>query len=193
MLTDEMLMNDYMKCVSVKLKTEQLNNILSKYIDNNEISQNIINEYTMQLIPAGTKGVVRGNKFNHIVKRYITELNLDLTTYEVCFEKKCDICVTDEIPDWYIRNIETNKLIIGMNQLDFLSGGQQINRGYKYLFNEMHNSSNVKLLCVICNDIQFKNEKNKAYTLYKHGFINNTLCYLNGLKNIIYSHFNLSS
>lgn len=46
------------------------------------------------------------------------------------------------------------------------------------------------LLCVVCNELQFKNENNKAFILFKTGFTNNTLCYLNNLDNIINSYFN---
>jgi hypothetical protein len=55
-----------------------------------------------------------------------------------------------------------------MNQLDLWNGGQQLNRGYKYLENKT--TSNFKLLFVICNEIQFTNNKNKAYKLFKIGF-----------------------
>jgi hypothetical protein len=65
----------------------------------------------------------------------------------------------------------------------------QINRGSKYLDNNMNNEK-IKLLCVVCNDIYFKN-KNKAFKLFQIGFKNNTLCYLNNLDNIIVSYFDL--
>ena len=63
----------------------------------------------------------------------------------------------------------TNKIIIGMNQLDIWNGGQQLNRGFKYL--EYNNDDNFKLLCVICNEIQFKSKNNKAYKLFEIGFV----------------------
>jgi len=77
-----------------------------------------------------------------------------------------------------------------MNQLDLWNGGQQLNRGFKYIENNKHNNNNSKLLCVICNEIQFKSKKNKAYKLFEIGYKNNTLCYLNNLENIIISYFN---
>jgi hypothetical protein len=40
------------------------------------------------------------------------------------------------------------RVIIGMNQIDLWSGGQQINRGSKYLVNNKHNTEKSKL-CVI--------------------------------------------
>ena len=68
----------------------------------------------------GTKGIIRGNKFNQIVKKYITNLKLNKKTYEICFEKKCEDIEISEIPDWFIKNIKNNKVITGMNQLDLL-------------------------------------------------------------------------
>jgi len=161
---------------------------LGKYTDE-ETKQKIIQEYLLQLIPAGTKGVIRGNKFNNIVMKFITNLSLDTERFEILFEKKCERHFTTEIPDWYILEKSTNKIIIGMNQLDLWGGGQQLNRGSKYIENNKHNNENSKLLCVVSNEIQFKSKKNKAYKLFETGFENNTLCYLNNLQNIITSYF----
>ena len=110
--------------------------------------------------------------------------------FEIFFEKQCKLCITSEIPDWYIRERSTDKIIIGMNQLDLWNGGHQTNRGSKYLIQNSHNTENSKLLCVICNKIQFKTQKNKAYQLFEAGFRNNTLCYLKNMKNIIDEFFN---
>jgi len=183
-LTDVKLMCEYIQCNSVKKEIKKLGDILEKYTTE-EIKQKIMEEYLLQLIPAGTKGVIRGNKFNNIVKQHIINLELDTQRFEFCFEKICERYFTTEIPDWYILEKSTNKIIIGMNQLDLTSGGHQINRGYKYLIDNKHNNENSKLLCVICNEIQFKSNKNKAYKLFETGFRNNTLCYLNNLRNII--------
>ena len=101
------------------------------------------------------------------------------------FEKKCEDIETSEIPDWYIKNIKNNKVIIGMNQLDLWGGGQQINRGSKYLIDCKFNNDKTKLLCVVCNEIKFKNKKNKAFNFFDIGFKNDTLCYLNTLETII--------
>lgn len=187
-LTDTKLMDEYKNCNSVKNEIKKLSDVLEKYM-NEEIKEKIIEEYLLQLIPAGTKGVIRGNKFNNIVKQFITNLELDLERFEICFEKKCEGHFTTEIPDWYILEKSTNKIIIGMNQLDLWGGGQQLNRGSKYIENNKHNTENSKLLCVVCNEIQFKSKKNKAYKLFEIGFKNNTLCYLNNLENIITSYF----
>ena len=75
-----------------------------------------------------------------------------------------------------------------MNQLDLWNGGQQLNRGYKYIIDNKINTKTSKLLCVVCNNVKINN-KNKIYTLFKTGFDNNTLCYIKNLSNIIKTFF----
>ncbi len=188
-LTDDSMMDEYMKCSSVKKEIVLLECILDEYVDA-KTKKDIINTYLPKLIPPGTKGVIRGIMFNLIVKKYIIGLELDQDAFEIRFEKRCETHhYTSEIPDWYILEKSTNKIIIGMNQLDLWGGGQQSNRGSKYIVNNEHNNERSKLLCVVCNKIQFKNEKNKTYKLFKIGFENDTLCYLNGLKSIVDKYF----
>ena len=146
-------MSEYRNCNSVKNEIKKLSSVLVAYIDE-ETNQKIIDDYLLRLIPPGTKGVIRGNKFNKIVEKFITDMALDANRFEVCFEKKCDTHFTSEIPDWYILEKSTNKIIIGMNQLDLWGGGQQLNRGSKYIENAEHNTTTSKLLCVVCNHTQ---------------------------------------
>jgi transcriptional regulator CtsR len=72
-LSDDKLINEYKKCKSVIKEIKLLENILLKYIDNSNIS-NIIDEYIYNIILAGTKGVIRGNKlyytFGHLKCRF---------------------------------------------------------------------------------------------------------------------------
>lgn len=77
-----------------------------------------------------------------------------------------------------------------MNQLDLWNGGQQLNRGYKYLGGNETNTKNCKLLCVICNKIQFSNINSKAYKLFEIGYSNDTLCYIKNISSIIKNYFN---
>lgn len=158
--------------------------MLSLYVDES-IKSCIINDYIPNLIPAGTKRVIRGNKFNSIVKEKVISFKLPKENFDVVFEKKCKDYITAVIPDWYIRDKNTNKILIGMNQLDLW------NRSSKYLCENKHNTHNSKLLCVICNNMVFKNSKSKTFILFDTGFKNNTLCYLNNLEKIIYDYFNL--
>src|SRR3989344_830896 len=131
-LTDINLLDEYKKCNLVQEKIKELTLILKKYNIKNEIINSIINEYILlNLIPPGTKGIIRGKMFNTIVKNTILNLKLDNEKFEEKFESN----ITSEIPDWYILEKTTNKVIIGMNQLALVGGGHQTNRGDKYLIN----------------------------------------------------------
>jgi hypothetical protein len=191
-LKDSHLLSEYKNCKSVKIQISKLSDVLNKHGIDNDTKQNIINDYMIEMIPPGTKGVIRGNKFNEIIKETILD-NFDKSKseYDVCFEENCPIVKTDEKPDWYILQKSTNKVIIGMNQLDFWKGGHQSNRGYKYILNNKLNTKNTKFLSVICNEIKFKNNRNKAFKLFEIGFKNDTLCYRNNLINIIHKFFGL--
>ena len=86
-ISNDILIDEYKQCKSVKNEITKLEHILNKYT-NETIKQQIIQEYILELIPAGTKGVVRGNKFNNIVKEYIINIGLDNEKFDICFEKK---------------------------------------------------------------------------------------------------------
>jgi hypothetical protein len=189
-LKDTYLLNEYKECKSVKNEIKKLELILYKYNIETKKKELILNDYILNLIPPGTKGVIRGNKFNSIVKDTINDLKLNTERFEISFEKQCQTCITSEIPDWYILEKSTNKVIIGMNQLDLWGGGQQINRGSKYLINNKNNTEKSKLLCVVCNKININSNKNKVYKLFEIGYSNNTLCYIKNIESIINKFFN---
>lgn len=190
-LSDVNMMSEYSKYNSVKQKVNKLQCILEKYAVNSTQCSSIISDYMPDLIPVGTKSCVKGLMFNKMVKTKI--LTFDITRddrFIIKFESKCpDVC-TDEIPDWYIVNTTNKKTLIGMNSLDLWSGGQQINRGYKYVcnINSIYNG-NVKMVSVICNQVQVKSTKSKVYHIFNTGFKNSTLCYLGGLQQIICDFF----
>jgi hypothetical protein len=114
-LKDTYLLDEYKKCKSVQNKIKKLELILEKNNINSTTKNSIINEYILDLIPAGTKGVIRGNKFNSIVQNTINNLELNNDRFEIAFEKQCKTCITTEKPDWYILEKSTGKVIIGMN------------------------------------------------------------------------------
>jgi hypothetical protein len=183
-LTDTNLFDEYKKCESVENKINELVSILNKYkIDDNTINKIIDDYLPLNLIPPGTKGCIKGIKFNILIKEKINNLNFDNSIFDIEFEKAHDTYKTSEKPDWFIFNKKTNKIIIGMNQLDLWSGGQQINRGSKYIIDNNINNDKCRLLCVICNEIKLKNTKNKIFNIFNIGFTNNTLNYINNLLN----------
>jgi hypothetical protein len=133
------LLNQYKKSKSVEILSDKLTRRLEKYINGVNLLS-AVTEILVDLIPPGTKGVIRGKAFNKIDESHIKKLDLDPEKYEIAFEKVRDSCHTTEIPDLYILEKETRRVIIGMNQIDLWSGGQQINRGSKYLVNNKHNT-----------------------------------------------------
>jgi hypothetical protein len=189
-MSDEKLLEVYKSSKSVQLLTAKLSKKLEKYITNTDYLSNAVDELIVDLIPAGTKGVFRGNVLNKIIETHIKNLNFDAEKYEVAFEKVCESCRTTEIPDFYILEKSTNKVIIGMNQIDLWSGGQQINRGSKYLVDNKHNAEKSKLLCVVSKHIEIKSDRNKAYKLLDIGLKNDTLCYVTNISNICKKFFN---
>jgi hypothetical protein len=188
-LSDSMCLEKFKQCESLKNKIHTLNEVLSNNSIIEEQRKKIIDDYTLELISPGLKGVIRGNKFNEIVKNYIVSLKLDSNKYEIEFEKKPPTYETSEIPDWYILEKNSKKLMIGMNQLDLWGGGQQLNRGSKYILNFPDNSNKLRLVCVVANQIKLSSDKNKAFKIFQTGFQNQTLCYLKNLKTIIHTFF----
>jgi len=190
-LTDVSLLTEYQDCKSVKNSVAKLSNILEKHAEiSTEMRDAILKEYLVEMIPPGTKGVIRGNKFNKMVQEKIMSLSLPADIYEVAFEKNCDTTPTSEIPDWYIKHKIQNKTLIGMNQLDLWGGGHQMNRAAKYILKDpFEDHTNVKLICVVCNFIVLKSEKNKAFQIFEKGYNRNTICYLNNLEKIVREFF----
>lgn len=184
-IDDYNLREEYYNCTSVKNKVKNIRNIFKNNDISDEKTEIVIKQLLTHIIPPGLKGVIRGHKFNQYIKNIILDNISKNDNLEIFFEKECEYSF--EKPDWYIIDKLTNKCLVGMNQLDIFSGGQQLNRGSKYLLN---NSDN-KILCVICNKLEFKNTKSKTYKLFNHGFKNNTLCYPNNLINIIKNYFNV--
>lgn len=142
-------------------------------------------------IPAGTKGKVRGDLFNLKVKHHLLCLPLPMHL-DVFFEKTPADVDVNERPDWYIRDQNTGKILIGMNQMDLWSGGHQTNRASKYI-KEQRNTESVKLLCVVYNKPKLKNEDNKMFHLLEIGFRENRLCYVGGLYRQITHFFEINN
>ena len=188
-LMDNSLMEEYKGCKSVKTKIQKFRGLFRRRELPDATIDTLINELMLELIPAGTKGVIKGNKFNRLIQSKILEFGLDSNDFEIRFEQQCPVQKVSEIPDWYILQKSTKKYIIGMNQIDLWGGGAQINRGAKYM--NQKTDSQTKLVCVVCKHIQFKSTKNKAYHIFDVGFANNTICYIKGIRRIVDEFFGL--
>lgn len=191
-LKDENLIDVYKTQKSVLVEIDKLRLILSNNNVNPLIIDNIIDQYTLSLVPPGTKGVIKGNLFNSIVKERILSIEaLKSPEYEVRFEKFHPDFPADERPDWYVFRKTDRKIVIGMNQLDLWGGGQQLNRGSKYVLDDSkHSEPKVKHLSVLCNYVQLKTEKNKAFKLLEKGFALKRACFLKELPVILLGFFN---
>ena len=199
-LSDEYLYKLYMNSNStigkekkVSLYIEELFNnykILSdKEFELNKIET--IKKITSIMIEPGTKGAIRGNKFNKIVKEKILSLkNKYSDIIDVTFETSIKNDDSKERPDFVIFNRLNNKFIIGMNQVDLWNGGQQINRASNYLDNNKNNE-NKKFLCVIANKYECKSIKSKSFKLMKFGFENNRICYVKNIEKIMLDFFKM--
>ncbi len=166
--------------MSIKLCPETVN--LIKYDDINYLNERINNEYCLK------SSELISDK--NMISKY--EDSKSVINKKNKLKNICNEIITDERPDWYIYDKKLKKTIIGMNQLDIWNGGAQINRGSKYLINNKLNSKDTKLLCVICNKTKILNIETKKGKYFSNGFKNNTLCYLNNLKNIINDFFKIS-
>ena len=66
-LNDNYLLNEYTQSKSVQSKITNINNVLTKYNIPTINKIKITNELIDYIIPAGTKGVIKGNKFDRAV------------------------------------------------------------------------------------------------------------------------------
>ena len=58
------VLDEYKSLPSVKKKINELQDVLEREKLSNNVITNIINNYMLNLVPPGTKGVIKGNKFN---------------------------------------------------------------------------------------------------------------------------------
>lgn len=175
-LSDCQLQTKFLEQKSVKKRMENIQSQLRPLLNQDESQvQAVLSVVMNYVIPAGTKGVVRGLEFNKIVKT-ILEKNLR-NNMEPFFEKKCPFYETTEIPDWWIYCKENNKYVIGYNQMDLWKGGAQRNRANRYLSDDFHTSlpENVNILCVIASPIMFK-QSNPQYQIFQKALEEKRLC-----------------
>lgn len=174
------------KCLVSKSTVKKINSFkqsLKNHNIDNDTIESIINENINLFVSSGTKGVLRGNLFNQLIKEQLMNYGYD-DSYEIEFEKDTDF-ETAERPDFYIKH--NNKYLIGFNQYDLWSGGQQLNRAAKYL--NMKTPDNVKIVCIVSKYIQLTSNNNKIYDVFDKGFSNNILCYPKRLKTLIDEYF----
>ena len=197
-LTDESLLPKYINSPSFKNNLTNIIdelkklNICKEELTNNDLKKKFMDSNILRdlIIKPGTKGKIRGRELENITYNKIIEIINENPDFSLVFEKQqfCPGIETGEKPDFIIKN--RTKTIIGMIQVDLFDGGAQNIRADKYI-NSSINNLNCKLLSVMCNHHVLKNDGRKLQ-LFKKGFENNTLCYLNGLERIIKEFFNIN-
>ncbi len=158
--------------------------VISKFLSNEEIIEKII-------VP-GAKGKIRGEEFNTIVKQKIgTFAFLKNDRFDIAFEKHHALATTtSQKPDFYIYDRVSNKIIVGMNQIDLWTGGSQDNRQSNYLCPSKQTPTQ-KVLCVVSSYVKVTKRRKTCINVFSVGFRENILCYLNGLETIIRDFFEL--
>lgn len=183
-LRDTALFHDFIKEPSVQKQIDVfVDTLLQAGIDESKMNH-ALDLYLPNLIPPGTKGVVRGRKLESLVQEAIRSLSLS-EDYEIRFEKDIKNWeLTDETPDFYIKR--GDKILIGMVQVDLWTGGAQSNRAFKYVFHPV--TPTTKMVSVVCAKPPAMNSE-KRRKLFQHGYEHKTLCYIRGLKDVVEDFF----
>jgi len=196
LLSDNNLMQSYLEQNSSKKNLLYFTKLFRENDLNDEKIDFLIEKLKTddKIVSPGAKGVIRGNRFNLIIKAELLDFNkypeFVNERFLLKFERKIEGSNhSKEKPDFTIEDTLTGKKIIGMNQYDLDGGGHQLNRGRKYIC-ENGNKGNIKYLCVIAKKTLFKNICD-SFNVYEQGFRENTLCYINNLRPIIKDFFNL--
>ena len=173
-LSDDELMQQLMQSRSVLNKVQQFNEILRVHnVDPSKITT-IVRDLIAVSIPAGTKGCIRGNMFNKIIFDKIQKQYGNPKLYEIGRETRPNDIMTDEIPDWWVRNLTTNRIVVGFNQIDLWNGGAQINRGAKYLRMEIEGARH---LCVVNDRVILGKPTSKKYAMLRRGMLSGIICF----------------
>ena len=73
-LDDVNLLDEYKKCKSVQNKIKKFMLVLEKHNIETDVRETILNDWLLELIPAGVKVTIRGCIFTSIVKNHIMNL-----------------------------------------------------------------------------------------------------------------------
>lgn len=177
-LSDEVLLLNFKKTISGHRIVSNLTEIL-KEKDQYEL-EDIIDKHLSKFISNQTKSQVRKKCFDTIVNETIDNLHLNRN----CFE----IRMKEDNADWLIRELGTNKILLGINSIDIWKNHYRFKKGYDCVYRKPE-YPNEKTVCVIASFIHFQNDKRKTFQMFEKGFNENSLCYLKNLHNIIRKYF----
>lgn len=168
------LYNMYMCYPSVKRDANKLEVILRYNNVTNRQIEKILREYIPSIVSPTIKNLILGNIIASIID-IISSFNSE--RYEVEFNKNYEYKFTD-IPNWYIRDKQTEKIIIGYNHYD-------IRKGSKYIMdNELHEKysrDNIIVINVVFSVSYIIDNIAKCYDIMKYGINTNRICYISDL------------
>lgn len=183
-LSDDGLMSKFMATEAAKRDRRVVMELLAKFNDHEECASRIT-EYFMR---AGIKGVVRGAEFNKYIAKVLQNIVDELPGLELKVE--ADTEGLAERPDWVIQSFDGHRVLAGYNQIDLWSGGEQINRGDKYVTSGLSNlPPGLKVISVVCDFCKITKETNKKFKLFDAGIKNKTIVYPRHLNPYIHEYF----
>lgn len=206
-LSDENLMAEFLASPSVeKLHIKVQTIIHKKFRIKKAMSERITKTLVPLFIPQGTKASVRGKRLNADVstslRRSFQRSAKHRNMLELKFEYMPVECkgVLHDRPDWILRNLKTGTLIIGYNQIALWGGGQQLNRGAKYVLDEtLHTrlkKKNVHVLSVVHEQPPSRkhistHQPTKTEQIACIGVAKKRLCHVRDMKNILRTLLNI--
>lgn len=140
------------------------------------------------LIPEAVKTATRVRVFHEIVTAHIVDLALSPDRFDVAFNTRCPLPAVDHVPDWYIFEKATHKLLVGINQLNLSGCRSRVAMYIDSGSNGVDFDGNVKYLCVLGNHERVS-AKGRIHDLFVAGFTNNTVCFVKQLRDVIRAYF----
>jgi hypothetical protein len=131
-----------------------LNKILLSYKIRKATRERICDRAVPLLVPPGVKASFRGSQLNKLINQRLTRLVKKIPGVSIVFEQshKKISTVIHERPDWLVTT-KDGRMLVGFSQVALWGGGQQLNRGAKYVLdNRLHTAlarKGITLVCVV--------------------------------------------
>lgn len=173
----------YAETPSVKSRLGRLDKILAEEGVPARKRETLSRRLLCMLVPAGTKGAVRGRIFNKMVEREISKALGRRRGVGFSVEEAHPLF--QEIPDWVLRKGKST--LVGFNQVSLFGGGHQLNRGGKYVTDEtLHRRlarRGVRMVCIV-KDVPGRG-RGKAWEITRRGVAKRRLYTLGGIKKLV--------
>ena len=175
------LLQEYKHNKKINHKLQIINNIIIEYNKlDNKLDNSIIDDFAYAFTSHNIITKLRKDKFNKIIISEIKKNIIDKKyNYNQIYRNKIKINILDKNYNWQIINLQTNKNIYGINIIDI-----QNHKKLSEIINNINNE-NKNIIYVICNNINYIDIKNKIFTIFQTGLMNNKICYIKGIKNMI--------